>query len=189
MHGSIQVIGFRTFKQSPTPSCTNLKTSNHYVKTGFLFCTWQIGKVEHKQVAPCYRLKTRILAAIPFYSFPADSYFWPISLLPLNYRHNFSRLIMPPMYRSSELRPKPIDGLEPPTYRLQGDCTAIVLYRLNVSDGARTRTLLISISSGLPASLRHHALRSFPAVGLLIPFGASGTCDCDRYPFCRALPF
>ena len=26
---------------------------------------------------------------------------------------------------------KPIDGLEPPTYRLQGDCTAIVLYRLS----------------------------------------------------------
>ena len=107
------------------------KTSNRYAKTGFLFCARQIEKVEHKQVAPCYRLKTRILAAIPFYSFPTDSYFWPISLLPLNYRHNFSRLIMPPMYRSYELQPKPIDGLEPPTYRLQGDCTVIVLYRLS----------------------------------------------------------
>ena len=45
-------------------------------------------------------------------------------------RNNLSRLIVPPMYRSSELLQEPIDGLEPPTYRLQGDCTAIVLYRL-----------------------------------------------------------
>ena len=67
----------------------------------------------------------------PILLVPTDSYFWPISLLPLNYRHNFSRLIMPPMYRSYELQPKPIDGLEPPTYRLQGDCTVIVLYRLS----------------------------------------------------------
>ena len=73
--------------------------------------------------------------------------------------NNLSRLIVPPMYRSSELlqkrarvmnpiknlsiyrctdyllrlratRIKPIDGLEPPTYRLQGDCTAFVLHRL-----------------------------------------------------------
>ena len=34
------------------------------------------------------------------------------------------------MYRSSDLLQEPIDGLEPPTYRLQGDCTAFVLYRL-----------------------------------------------------------
>lgn len=93
----------------------------------------------------------------------------PIPLTPLaitcatrwtrQYRNNFSRLIVPPMYRSSELlqkrarvmnpiknlniyrctdyllrlratRIKPIDGLEPSTYRLQVDCTAIVLYRL-----------------------------------------------------------
>ena len=43
--------------------------------------------------------------------------------------NNLSRLMVPPMYRSSELLQEPIDGLEPPTYRLQDDCTAIVLYR------------------------------------------------------------
>lgn len=31
--------------------------------------------------------------------------------------------------------------------------------------------------------------RNFPSIGLLIPFGASGTCDCDQFPFYCALSF
>ena len=38
--------------------------------------------------------------------------------------------MVPPMYRSSELLQKPMDGLEPPVLFLQGICTAIVLHRL-----------------------------------------------------------
>lgn len=58
----------------------------------------------------------------------------------------------------------------------------------SVIDRTRTGTPFVSIMSGLPASLRHHALRSFPAVGTsLFPFGASGTCIYDQHPFCCAL--
>ena len=40
-----------------------------------------------------------------------------------------SRLIVPLMCAPSRSLQGPIDGLEPPTHRLQGDCTSIVLYR------------------------------------------------------------
>lgn len=43
---------------------------------------------------------------------------------------------------------RPIDGLEPPTHRLQGDCTTIVLYRLShqfYNEGSRKKTGAVTV--------------------------------------------
>lgn len=54
-------------------------------------------------------------------------------------------------------------------------------------DGARTHSRCLSIASRndpLPYAFQQPDL---PRLRLCLPFGASGTCACDRYPFYRAL--
>lgn len=121
------------------------KASNRHAKTGFLFCALQIvfAIKPLDRIRPFFTILIdgRRLACISRTPRCYGKLQAPIPLTPLaitcvtrwtrQYRNNFSRLIVTSMYRSSELLQEPIDGIEPPTYRLQGDCTAFVLYRLS----------------------------------------------------------
>ena len=93
------------------------KSSNRHAKTGFLFCSWQIGFA----IKPLDRIRPfftilidgRRLACISRTPRCYGELQAPIPLAPLaitcatrwtrQCRNNLSRLIMPPMYRSSEL--------------------------------------------------------------------------------------
>ena len=81
-------------------------------------------------------MSARAVQGLTSFSLTKNSLWLTVPLLLVRMVHklicnNLSRLIVPPMYRSSELPQEPIDGLEPPIYRLQSDYTAIVLYRLS----------------------------------------------------------
>ena len=73
-----------------------------------------------------------------------------------------------------------------PDFESGVSASSTILTWYNVVDGNRTHARFLSISSRITRFPTHSSSRICPCLGL-VPFGASGTCDCNQPPFYCAL--